>query len=193
MLAGHSQGAAALSCGCCAGESQGCRSPGGWRRSTRSAGRSRSRTTCPRSACPDAEQPDQGGCVMSWSSFAEPAEPGSWLEIYRLSRRVRRHSRAARARSSASIRYPALPAAARPPRPTWARSKPNAGPERRRAGRRRVPCAVRRARRLLLIGDAPELGVLRAAGQQLPRLRCAAVLGRTCGRTFARRVSAWIR
>src|SRR5688500_15359307 len=27
---------------------------------------------------PACEGPDQGGCVMSWSSFAEPAEPGPW-------------------------------------------------------------------------------------------------------------------
>lgn len=34
---------------------------------------------------PACEQPDQGGCVMSWSSFAEPALPGLWLEHYRSS------------------------------------------------------------------------------------------------------------
>jgi hypothetical protein len=35
---------------------------------------------------PACEQPDQGGCVMSWSSFAEPAEPEAWLALYRKSR-----------------------------------------------------------------------------------------------------------
>jgi hypothetical protein len=32
---------------------------------------------------PACERPEQGGCIMSWSSFAEPAEPGRWLEHYR--------------------------------------------------------------------------------------------------------------
>ena len=31
---------------------------------------------------PACRTPEQGGCVMSWSSFAEPAEPGQWLEHY---------------------------------------------------------------------------------------------------------------
>ena len=35
---------------------------------------------------PACERPDQGGCVMSWSSFAEPAEPEDWLALYRQSR-----------------------------------------------------------------------------------------------------------
>lgn len=33
-------------------------------------------------ACATAEQ---AGCVVAWSSFAEPAEPGDWLEQYRAS------------------------------------------------------------------------------------------------------------
>ena len=32
---------------------------------------------------PACQTPGQGGCVMSWSSYAEPAEPGRWLEHYR--------------------------------------------------------------------------------------------------------------
>ena len=34
---------------------------------------------------PACDGPDQGGCIMSWSSFAEPAEPGEWLEHFRRS------------------------------------------------------------------------------------------------------------
>lgn len=34
---------------------------------------------------PACAAPDQGGCIVSWSSFAEPAEPGEWLEHYRQS------------------------------------------------------------------------------------------------------------
>jgi hypothetical protein len=32
---------------------------------------------------PGCETPDQGGCIASWSSYAEPAEPGRWLVHYR--------------------------------------------------------------------------------------------------------------
>ena len=34
---------------------------------------------------PACEAPGQGGCIVSWSSFAEPAEPGQWFEHYRSS------------------------------------------------------------------------------------------------------------
>jgi len=32
---------------------------------------------------PGCETADQGGCIASWTSFAEPAEPEQWLEVYR--------------------------------------------------------------------------------------------------------------
>jgi len=35
---------------------------------------------------PACATPDQGGCIMSWSSFAEPADPAAWLGPYRTSR-----------------------------------------------------------------------------------------------------------
>lgn len=31
-------------------------------------------------------EPDQAGCIVSWSSFAAPAEPDDWLKIYAASR-----------------------------------------------------------------------------------------------------------
>src|SRR5690606_24350905 len=34
---------------------------------------------------PACETAVQAGCIVSWSSFAEPAEPGRWLEHYRAS------------------------------------------------------------------------------------------------------------
>jgi hypothetical protein len=34
---------------------------------------------------PACETAGQGGCIMSWSSFAEPADPSEWLEHYRSS------------------------------------------------------------------------------------------------------------
>lgn len=34
---------------------------------------------------PACERPDQGRCILSWSSFGEPADPGQWLEPYRAS------------------------------------------------------------------------------------------------------------
>jgi hypothetical protein len=40
----------------------------------------------PRLGLPTCEQPAQSGCIVTWSSFAEPAEPDEWLELYRQSR-----------------------------------------------------------------------------------------------------------
>ena len=37
----------------------------------------------PELGMPACETPASTGCIMSWSSFAEPAEPGQWLEHYR--------------------------------------------------------------------------------------------------------------
>jgi hypothetical protein len=40
----------------------------------------------PELGLPACKVPVQGGCVVSWSSFAEPADPGDWLAQYRASR-----------------------------------------------------------------------------------------------------------
>ncbi len=37
----------------------------------------------PALALPACETAEQAGCVVGWSSFAEPAEPGEWFEHYR--------------------------------------------------------------------------------------------------------------
>lgn len=37
----------------------------------------------PELGLPVCETADQGGCIVSWASFAEPAEPGRWLDQYR--------------------------------------------------------------------------------------------------------------
>jgi hypothetical protein len=34
---------------------------------------------------PGCDRPEQAGCIMSWSSFAEPAEPRQWFAQYRAS------------------------------------------------------------------------------------------------------------
>lgn len=34
---------------------------------------------------PACATPDQAGCIVTWSSFAEPAEPDEWFEIFRAS------------------------------------------------------------------------------------------------------------
>lgn len=34
---------------------------------------------------PACQRPEESGCVVGWSSFAEPAEPASWFEVYRRS------------------------------------------------------------------------------------------------------------
>jgi hypothetical protein len=40
----------------------------------------------PELGLPACAEPGQTGCIVSWSSFANPAEPGDWLEIYGNSR-----------------------------------------------------------------------------------------------------------
>jgi hypothetical protein len=39
----------------------------------------------PTLALPACQTAEEAGCVIGWSSFAEPAEPGEWLEHYRAS------------------------------------------------------------------------------------------------------------
>ena len=39
-------------------------------------------TDLPQLGLPPCTEPDQGGCVASWASFAEPADPGQYLRLY---------------------------------------------------------------------------------------------------------------
>ena len=62
------------------------------------------RPTCRRSAFPPARGPDQAGCLLSWQSFAEPADP---TPGHRRLRRVDRASAARRARDADALHQPA--------------------------------------------------------------------------------------
>ena len=46
--------------------------------------------TCRAWACPPAPRADQTGCILSWQSFAEPADPSLILDTYRRDHRLRR-------------------------------------------------------------------------------------------------------
>lgn len=105
---------------------------------------------------PACDSPDQSGCIVSWSSFAEPAHPNDWLEQYRESRgfdgRVRGESPIVCVNPLTGRQGGAAPARA------------NLGtlkPDDDLASGELIPAAVsaRCSRRgLLLIGDPPELG-----------------------------------
>ena len=105
---------------------------------------------------PACQRPDEGGCIVSWSSFAEPAEPASWFEIYRQSRGFDGQPRG----DSAILCVNPITGVAGGGAPAEA----NLGtlrPSADLSSGELVPAAVParcNARGLLLIGDPPELG-----------------------------------
>ena len=129
-------------------------------------------------ACATAEQ---GGCVIGWSSFAEPADPGEWLEHYRSSPGFDGQPRG----DSPILCINPLTGAtggAAPASANLGTLKPNADLTSGELVPGRGPGALRRARAAADRRPA-RARALRAAGQQLPRLRHPAVLGeRAAGR-----------
>ncbi len=105
---------------------------------------------------PACERADQGGCVVSWSSFAQPAEPDSWFEVYRRSRGLDGQPRG----DSATLCVNPITGVAGGSASAGANLgtlKPNAD----LSSGELVPGAVPArcdARGLLLIGDPPQLG-----------------------------------
>ena len=82
ILAGHSQGALHLTRLLArARRGQAARAAHRRRLCDRLAGVARP-PICPRSACPNARAADQAGCILSWQSFAEPADPSQLLDAY---------------------------------------------------------------------------------------------------------------
>jgi hypothetical protein len=105
---------------------------------------------------PACERPEQGGCVMSWSSFAEPAEPGPWLGPYRGSPGFDGRMRG----DSAILCTNPLTGTAGGQAPSSA-NRGTLKPNDDLSGGELVPGAVPARcdeRGLLLIGDPPELG-----------------------------------
>ena len=167
---------------CCASASpeRRCRSASRW--PIRSAGRSRSSTISPRSACPPARGPDQAGCIVSWSSFAEPADPA---HAARTLSSIRRASTARRARDNAdAVRQSADRHAGRQ-RARFGQSR-HAGPERRsyrrRAGARRRPGELR-ARGLPADRQPAGPRALTSCRATITTCTTSRCSGRTCGRT----------
>ena len=63
------------SSGCCGRRSRASRSPGGSSPLTWSDGRSALCRICQPSACRPARSADQAGCILSWMTFGDPANP----------------------------------------------------------------------------------------------------------------------
>lgn len=106
---------------------------------------------------PACQRPDEGGCIVSWSSFAEPAEPDSWLEVYRQSPGF---DGQARGTSPVLCVNPITGVAggSAPAEANLGTLKPNADLTGGELVAGAVPARCD-ARGLLLIGDPPELGV----------------------------------
>jgi len=137
---------------------------------------------------PRCETPDQGGCVTSWSSYAEPAEPGRWLEHYRNSPgfdgEVRGNSPVLCVNPVSGAAGGAAPASA------------NLGtlrPDQDLTGGELVPGAVPArcdSQGLLLIGDPPELGPYVLPGNNY-HVYDIPLFWRNVETDVIRRVSAW--
>jgi hypothetical protein len=105
---------------------------------------------------PACERPGQGGCIVSWSSFAEPAEPESWFEVYRQSRgfdgQPRGDSPILCVNPISGVAGGAAPAEA-----NFGTLKPDADLSSGELVAGAIPARCD-ARGLLLIGDPPQLG-----------------------------------
>jgi hypothetical protein len=105
---------------------------------------------------PGCASEQDAGCIVSWSSFAEPADPGSWLDVYRQSAgfdgKVRGDSKILCVNPISGIAQGQAPASA-----NLGTLKPNDA----LTGGELVPGAVPARcdpRGLLLIGEPPQLG-----------------------------------
>ncbi len=140
----------------------------------------------PALSLPACETATQARCVALLAELAEPADPSQMTEVYDETNGPG-GARRGDGRCSASIRSPA-PATAAPariamrgtliPNEQMTEATLRAGAVAARCGRARFP-ADRRA------GYAARNGPLRAAGEQLPRLRLRPVLGEHPGRRRA--------
>jgi hypothetical protein len=105
---------------------------------------------------PAYQRPDEGGCVVSWSSFAVPAEPEGWFEVYRQSPGLDGQPRGA---SPVLCVNPITGVAggSAPAEANLGTLKPSADLSSGELVAGAVPARCD-ARGLLLIGDPPELG-----------------------------------
>ena len=137
---------------------------------------------------PACERPDQGGCIMSWSSFAEPARPGQWLEHYRNSPgfdgKVRGDSAILCVNPLTGVAGGAAPASA-----NLGTLKPSDDLTRGELVAGAVPARCDK-RGLLLIGDPPELGPYVLPGNNY-HVYDIPLFWRNVELDVARRVGAW--
>ena len=137
---------------------------------------------------PACATPGQGGCIASWSSFAEPAEADEWLEIYRASPGY-----------DGELRGDSPVLCLNPLTGTLngtAEAAANLGtlvPNDELTSGRLVPGIVPArcdARGLLLIGDPPELGPYMLPGNNF-HVYDIPLFWRNLQQDVARRMSAW--
>ena len=128
--------------------------------------------------------PSRAGCILSWMSFGEPANPDLVLDHWQRSaastaaeRRARGHA----LRQSDQRDAERLGPAGRQIPGRWSR-RADLRVGDAAAGQVGAHCDKGL---LILDGDIPPLGPYRAAGQQLPRLRLCPVLGRDPARCGA--------
>jgi hypothetical protein len=137
---------------------------------------------------PACATPTQSRCIMSWSSFAEPAEPKDWLEVYRKSRgfdgQVRGDSRILCVNPISGVLQGTAPTSA-----NLGTLKPNAD----LTGGELVPGAVPARcdpRGLLLIGDPPQLGPYVLPGNNY-HVYDIPLFWANLRQDFARRIGGW--
>ena len=157
-----------------------------------SAGRSRRTTTCPRSGLPACTAPNQAGCILSWQSFAEPADPDRCSTAY--------HGTTGLAGGGARATAPAVHQPAHRDarrrgaagRPISARWCPSAGSASAQRSERRLVAARCDGRGFLLIGGADPAA--RAAMCCRATITTSTIMpcsGRTIRADAARRLAAF--
>ena len=138
---------------------------------------------------PGCRRPEDTGCLVAWSSFAEPAEPESWFEVYR---RSPGFDGAPRGDSPVLCVNPitGVVGGSAPAEANLGTLKPNAD----LTGGELVPQAVPArcdARGLLLIGDPPELGPYVLPGNNY-HVYDIPLFWANLQQDFRRRTSAWL-
>lgn len=138
---------------------------------------------------PACAGPAQAGCVIGWSSFAEPADAGEWLAQYRKSPGFDGQPRGA-SPVLCSNPLTGAPGDAAPASANLGTLKPNAD----LSSGELVPAAVPArcdADGLLLIGDPPELGPYVLPGNNY-HVYDIPLFWANLRQDFGRRVSAWL-
>ncbi|MDT0575260.1 DUF3089 domain-containing protein [Croceicoccus sp. F390] len=142
----------------------------------------------PSMGLPACATPDQNGCIMSWSSFAEPAEPEPLLEAFDSSRGLNERPNAG-GRFLCSNPLTGTAGGAAPATANLGTLIPN---DSFTAGRL-VPAAVPArcdGRGLLLVGDPPEMGNAVLPGNNY-HIYDIPLFWANLRQDFERRVSSW--